>query len=513
MIKNWYNYWYRNTRNIYLLQGGWVMEYNEIIRTKNKILCVALLASIILRCIVNGIIMGFEKVWVLGVAGFAVTLIVALLCWKIKNAKIMMYGMVMLFSGLAIMCMIMFPCTTNFLMLFLAIFMVILYEDIKPIFLQCSISIICMVIFYSLYKNKLNNTWTSDAFAMCIVYVVSGMFVFGALCYLSNRSFKQLQNTYKESLASKNKAENLLEEITNSVNVLGRSSSKINENINTTEEISSHIAVASENVSAMALKEVQATEAIRNVVEDGVSKIQDVMKACVEMTEVSNSTNDTALHSKNSVQVLVQEMTLLNGQMKNTVEEMLKLEENNRKIVDILGTLDGLTAQTNLLSLNASIEAARAGEHGRGFAVVATEIRELSETSKTFTEQINKILKGINDITGNLRNEITQGQESVTQCVEYTDEVEGAFNRIYDNTTAVLEKSKGIEDRASAMDELLGKMLSDVNDINANVEATSSSMEEVSSSIGNLNHNIDNVVSGYNDINRITQSLIDASNK
>lgn len=487
------------------------MEYNEVIRTKNKILCVALLASILLRCVVNGVIVGFEKVWLLGVAGFIVAFIVAVLCWKIKNAKIMMYGMVLIFSGLTIMCMVLFPCTTNFLMLFLGIFMIIIYEDIKPIFLQCLISIVCMVVFYSLYSEKLNYTWSLDAFAMCIVYVVSGMFVFGALCYLSNKSFRQLQNTYKESIDSKNRAEELLAQISKSVNVLGTSSSKISENIDISEEISSHIAVASENVSAMALKEVSATDAIRLIVEDGVAKIQDVMKACVEMTDVSNSTNDTAVQSKKSVQVLVDEMNLLNKQMKNTVDEMIRLENNNRKIVDILGTLDEITAQTNLLSLNASIEAARAGEHGKGFAVVASEIRALSDTSKSFTDQINNILHGIMEITGELRKEITQGQESVTQCVLYTDEVENAFSRITNNTTAVLGKSKGIEDRASAMDELLERMLNDVNDINTNVESTSSAMEQVSLDIGKLHSNIDNVVSGYNDINSITQSLIEAA--
>ena len=62
---------------------------------------------------------------------------------------------------------------------------------------------------------------------------------------------------------------------------------------------------------------------------------------------------------------------------------MGEINDSSRKIVDIIGVIDGIAFQTNILALNAAVEAARAGEQGRGFAVVASEVRNLAQRSKS----------------------------------------------------------------------------------------------------------------------------------
>lgn len=488
------------------------MEYKEVIRSKNKILSWTLLISILLRCVVNAVFTGIQMVIGLTAVGLVLTVILLLLARKL-NPFVMMYLMVLLLTGISIACMVAFPCTTNYLMFFLAVFMIVLYEDIRPITMQCVFSAICMVVFYYRYTQFLVDTWSPDAMAMCVVYIVSGMLVFWSLCRLTQKQFQSLRQVNDESSAAKEKAEQLLNEIGKSVGVLDHTSGKINESITVTEEISRQIAVATGDVAKRTTDEVSATETIRRMVQDGVSQIQGVSDASGVMAEASNATNSRVAEGGTMVHALNTQMTELNEKMNNVADSIQELKEENEKIVQILATLDEITSQTNLLSLNASIEAARAGEHGRGFAVVASEIRNLSENSAHFTEQIHEILNGIQSKTDMVCNDISIGQESVTKCAAHVEQVDLSFRNISDNTEKVLSQAREIEDRSKSLEDLLGRTLEDVNYISENVKSTSDAMEKIASGIVNLNGNIDTVVSGYNDINEITNSLVSASDR
>lgn len=483
------------------------MEYREVIKKKNQILSIALLASIILRCIVNAVFVGFQTVIGLGVVGFVLTGILLLLSKKM-NPIIMMYLMVVMLTGISIACMIAFPCTTNYLMFFLAIFMVILYADIRPIALQCILSAICMFYFYFKYTDFLVSTWSVDAMAMCIVYIVSGMFVFWSLCKLTGQQFESLKQTNMQSNAAREKAEQLLEEIRKSVTILEKSSGVIGESISMTEEISGQITITAGEVAEAAMREVTATETIKELVQDGVDKIQSVTQTSVAMREISHATNGSVSEGGERIRFMNEQMKTLNEKMDAIAEAIGELNRENTEIVKILGTLDEITRQTNLLSLNASIEAARAGEQGKGFAVVAQEIRNLSENSSDFTEQIHKILEDVQNQTSHVMNEIVTGQKFVAECGKEMETVDRSFHHISDNTEQVLRQAQEVEEQSKDLEILLGKTFSDVNEISEDVSVTSSAMEEISSGIARLHSNVDAVVMGYDDINEITNSLV-----
>ncbi len=488
------------------------MNYSDVIKQKNRILAITLLICIVLRGIVNGFFMGLSQVAIFAVGGLILTAALLLLA-RFVNPMVMMYLMVVLMSVICIVLMLAFPCTTNYLMFFLAIFFVVIYEDIRPIIMQTVICAVAMAVFYVRYADRLAETWSADAMAMCIVYLVSGMLVYISLCRMTRSQFARLQETSRASEEAKGKAESLLGEIGKSVEKLGSTSGKISESVESTGEISNQIASATDDVASRAMAEVQSVEEITQMIEDGVQQVREVSNSGSIMAEASNATNDKLEEGEGLVEELSSRMQELNEKMDAIASSVSSLNEENTKIANILNSLDEITSQTNLLSLNASIEAARAGEHGKGFAVVATEIRQLSEDSAQFSEQIKKILDGIRKQTEELSRDIVNGQDSVGRCSDNAKAVDDSFGQIKENTLQVIDQARDINDQANSLETLMNRTLENVKDINENIESTSAAMQEIASSISELNGSIDNVVVGYNDINSITSSLVSASGR
>ena len=120
---------------------------------------------------------------------------------------------------------------------------------------------------------------------------------------------------------------------------------------------------------------------------------------------------------------------------------MAAISESSRRIADIVGVIDGIAFQTNLLSLNAAVEAARAGEGGRGFAVVAAEVRNLALRSAEAAREIKAL---ISDSTA----KVDQGAERVDRAGRTMAGIVDAVQRVTaimgEITAASSEQSSGI---------------------------------------------------------------------
>ena len=121
-----------------------------------------------------------------------------------------------------------------------------------------------------------------------------------------------------------------------------------------------------------------------------------------------------------------------NTKMQELKEAIGEISNCSEKIGEIIGTIEEIASQTNLLSLNASIEAARAGEAGKGFAIVADQVKNLADESATAAGEIKKLIesnimavdKGIEiaDETALSMDEVMQGAKMATEKMEETSE-------------------------------------------------------------------------------------------
>lgn len=133
------------------------------------------------------------------------------------------------------------------------------------------------------------------------------------------------------------------------------------------------------------------------------------------------------------------------------VSTMEDISTSSRKIVDIIGVIDGIAFQTNILALNAAVEAARAGEEGRGFAVVASEVRSLAQRSAEAAKEIKALI-------GTSVDKVETGTRLVGDAGLTMGEIVASVNRVssivHEISTASSEQNTGIGEINTAIANL-----------------------------------------------------------
>jgi twitching motility protein PilJ len=143
------------------------------------------------------------------------------------------------------------------------------------------------------------------------------------------------------------------------------------------------------------------------------NSVKKVSANAVESAEVAKKSVDIASKGAKAVQDTINGMDTIREQIQETSKRIKRLGESSQEIGEIVGLIDDIADQTNILALNAAIQAAMAGEAGRGFAVVADEIQRLAERSGNATKQIDALVKTIQGDT----NEAVSSMEQSTAGV------------------------------------------------------------------------------------------------
>lgn len=249
---------------------------------------------------------------------------------------------------------------------------------------------------------------------------------------------------------------------------------------------SMEMSASAEQMSSGALLQAERASLVASSSEEMSQTVLDIARNTDTISRSAEGTAQTAREGQNVVGRAVNEVKEIASTVNDSAHFVESLGSRSNQIGEIVGVINEIAEQTNLLALNAAIEAARAGEQGRGFAVVADEVRKLAERTGLATSEIRTMIKAIQDEVGKAVEVMIRATSKVDQGVKLSEDAGNSLSSIVRSVDDLQIMVQQIASATEEMGATSGQISKDIEEI-ANVSRdTSSSSEETASASAEL---------------------------
>ena len=245
------------------------------------------------------------------------------------------------------------------------------------------------------------------------------------------------------------------DELRNVINKMVDTSNTVSAAANQLSGASLQMATGTEEVAAQTATVAVASEQMS-------ATATEIAKNCIRAAESARHANETAVHGEGVVEETISVMSRISLRVNESSQTVETLGSRSEQIGEIIGTIEDIADQTNLLALNAAIEAARAGEQGRGFAVVADEVRALAERTTRATREIGAMIKAIQDETRGAVSSMLEGVREVetgtSEAAKSGDSLKEILNQINAVAMEVSQIASAAEEQTATITEISGNI-------------------------------------------------------
>jgi methyl-accepting chemotaxis protein len=268
---------------------------------------------------------------------------------------------------------------------------------------------------------------------------------------------------------------------------------QVSETATSVASASAQISSSTEEMAAGSQEQTTQSEEVARAVEQMAKSIAVNSESAGEAAQTAEQSKIAAEQGGKVVADTVKEMKQIASVVRESAGTIHNLGKSSDQIGEIIGVIDHIADQTNLLALNAAIEAARAGEQGRGFAVVADEVRKLAEQTTKATKQITGMIQQIQTDSHNAVRSMSDATKQVDAGIALTDRAGTSLHEIVEISQKVTHMVTQIavanEEQSSTSEE-----------ISKNMEAIASVTQQTASGT-------QQIARAAEDLNRLTETL------